>query len=280
MTAESSKQVSEILAEARRKVAAAQFVEITADEMRALEDAGDPDPFGRDSPQPKATVTGQGAWAEVEEGDQQEGQSNDKATEPSGLGRARPTLYREVAGDWIPRWIAHCRLPEVIGLTRWTLFQGIVLADHASMGLPKTRRTVEGGTPGSAFAIASADLCGRTGLRERTMRTAIHELLERRLLDYYQRGRGKPGGYDWPEFHIRRGALLDLFALVGPCLQQKNGGYRGINLQRVPEEGLRIYGFKGKPGEITVSFEQLVLWARRGTGAIDLGEVGRVCRGE
>ena len=246
--------------------------------------AGEPDPFAENAAQPAGRLELDGEQVAAEDGETPEKQDSGSGGKAARRRRQQPkTPFPLAAGDWLPRWLVYSRLAEVIGPTQWGVFAALVMLDHSSMSLEKPergegrRRNVEGEPLRRAFAAPIADVIAHTGLKERTIRRAIGELVAQRLLSYYMPGRGKPRGYVWPEFCMCRGTLVDLFALTAPCIPVALGGYRDLSLQRVPRQGLRIYGHENSPGEILVSTENLEVWRKRAGPEIDLRDIERVC---
>jgi len=244
-----------LLDEARALIAGGKRVEITQDHMRALEEAGEADPFGDSG--------GDGDEAET--------------SEESGPKRAaQRRWYREVAGDWMPRWLPYSGASRVLSLPQWAIWTAIVRLDHACMGRRTSRRTTEGLAPGRAFAAPTTDVIAQSGCAERTLRREIPVLRGCGLLDHYSRGRGKPGGYVWPEFAIGRELLMELYVATAPRIVRALGGIANTPMERIPENGLRIYGFADLPGEIVVPWERLyyaVRAERRPLGDRDLGRL-------
>lgn len=152
--------------------------------------------------------------------------------------------------DALPPWLAASNLSSCMTLGQWSLYQALVIADHHQMGAPQ--RT------GRLVKISHPALGVRARLSASAIRQGIPWLLQHGLLDYYRHGRAQSDSW----FRIDLGLLREVYEYVCPILEYHELGWRGMERDAIPQEGVIVYG-KPNCHPLVVEWSEVQTWIMR-----------------
>lgn len=177
-----------------------------------------------------------------------------------------------------PRWLEYSGVPQALGGTRWAIFHAVIVLDHQTMPIKSRRR----GRGGKAFVAPHRDIIATTGRSEAAVKRALGYIQGTKLIEYYKPGQGRQKGMGgrWSQIQVNTGTLVQLYRYVGPRIRPMHGGMAGIERSKLPDRGMRIYGYGAMAVELKwEDLSTIQTWARADQEAeeIDLERIAEIC---